>query len=144
MKKICILLFALIFIVTDFPVWAEEGPYNNFYEIELNTGNKVVKKKIVIKDNELYMWARDFSDFTMFSYDTKNKIFLIKNQDLEKAYKYLIVDDKKKQINISSYYVVNLVDCLNIDGKIYLPFSQMLPMLNADIYRKQYVIYFKE
>lgn len=113
-------------------VSAEEN--HTFYKINIDSGSGTIGEKAIVKDEEIYISADSFSNYTRFSFDTENKTFLIKGQELKKAFKSVVIDIDKKRMLVSGKKFFNLSNCFEIEGEIYLPLCQMLPVLNADIY----------
>lgn len=141
MKRFFALLLSLATMLSCFCICANASAYD-FYCIRINAGNGVIKEKAIIQGDEIYIPATSFENYTRFSFDSLNMLFLINGQQIENAFKSVKILPNQKKALVSAEYVVELTDCFTVDDSLYLPLCQMLPILNADIYEvKNDVIY---
>lgn len=144
MRRLIIILISIVMIVPSVVpniVYADENKYQ-YCDIKIDVGDGVKTLKAIVDKKEIYIKANDFSQFTRYSYNQKEKVFLITGQEISKAIKFVRVDTNKKKICINQYKIMDLNDYYMVDEDIYLPICKMLPVLNADIYEiKDGVIY---
>lgn len=142
MRKVLSVLLCIAILLPCICVGVSAEESDTFYKINIDAGDGAIGEKAIVKDGEIYIPATSFSNYTRFSFDTELKTFLIKGQDFKKAFKYVIIDINKKRVSIRGKKFIDLSDCFEIEGELYLPLCQMLPILNADIYEvKDNVIY---
>lgn len=134
MKRIIAILLSISIIIPCIRIYANAKEEYTFYKINIDAGNGAIGEKAIVQSGEIYISADSFSKFTRFSFDKETKTFLIKGQKLKKALKYVVIDIDKKRMFVSGTKFYDLTNLFEIDGKLYLPFCQMLPVLNADIY----------
>lgn len=140
MRRLLAILLCVAILLPCVGVNAKED--YTFYKINIDAGSGTIGEKAIVQDGEIYISADSFTNYTRFSFDEKTKTFLIRGQELKKAFKSVVIDIYKKRMLISGKKFFNLSDCFEIDGEIYLPLCQMLPILNADIYEvKDNIIY---
>lgn len=136
MKKVVAVLICFVILIScmSVSVCAEEN--HKFYSVSITSSEKVYSEKALICDGDIYIPAESFSKYTRYEYDAEGHCFTIKGQSREKAFKFILVDPSKKRICVSmsglSFY--DLSDYFVVDNIEYLPFCQMLPFLNAEIY----------
>ncbi len=132
MKRLLSLILSIILVLPCIVVNAEEN--QKFYSVNFDIGNGAISKKVIIKNEEIYLAANDFSDITRYSPNEDGTLFLVKGQELKKAFKSVVINKKDKKILVSGTHQFDLTDYFEIEGSTYLPLSQMLPILNAEIY----------
>jgi len=142
MRKVLAILLCVAILLPCVCIGVSAEENHTFDKINIDSGSGTIGEKAIVKDEEIYISADSFSNYTRFSFDKENKTFLIKGQELKKAFKSVVIDIDKKRMLVSGKKFFNLSDCFEIDGEIYLPLCQMLPILNADIYEvKDNIIY---
>ena len=142
MKRFLSFLLCVIMLLSNFYVVANAEEEQCFYRIKIDAGSGVITEKALVQDKEIYIPAKNFSNYTRFSFNEESKMFLIKNQELNKSFKSVVVDTENKRILVSGTKIINLTNIFVVNETIYLPLCQMLPILNADIYTvKDNVIY---
>ncbi len=140
MKKVLAIVLCILMILPSLSVGAEE--IQKFYEVNIDSGSGVVTEKAIIDNGEIYIPATSFSKYTRFSFNPENNLFLIDGQEFSKAIKSVHIDRQNKKIRVSNTYLIGLQGYYERDNILYLPMTQMLPILNADIYEvKENVIY---
>lgn len=140
MKKVLAIVLCVLMILPSLSVGAEET--QKFYEVNIDSGSGVVTEKAIIDNGEIYIPASSFSKYTRFSFNPENNLFLIDGQEFSKAIKSVHIDRQNKKIRVSNTHVIGLQGYYERDNILYLPLTQMLPILNADIYEiKENVIY---
>ena len=102
------------------------------YQVLIDAGNGVQKEKAIINNNEIYIAATSFSKYTRFEFDDETKTFLVKDQEFEKVFKKVTVNAETKKVAVGTK-VIELDNAFVLEETVYLPFCQMLPILNADI-----------
>lgn len=130
-KKVLSCLLCVIFLITAVPITAE-AEESTYYAISIDAGNGVQSEKAIIKDDEIYIAATSFSKYTRFDFDEATQTFLIKGQEADKAFKKIIINAETKKAAVGTK-LIELENSFVVDGIVYLPFCQMLPILNADI-----------
>ena len=139
MKRIISLILCVILIFPSIYVCAEEE--YTFYKVNVDAGEGVKSLKAVVNDGEIYIRTKDFSKITRYCFDDATSSFLVDGQGFEKAFKWVQIDTKNKKIRVKTHEL-DLDNFYEINNELYLPFSQMLPILNACIYEiKDDVIY---
>ncbi len=131
MKRILCYLLCIVLLATTIPisVQAEDIAY---YLISIDAGNGVQTEKAIIEDDEIYIAAQSFAKYTRYEYNEDSHRFLIEGQEADKAFKRILVNAEMKRVVVDSKQI-DLKNSFVIDGVPYLPFCQMLPILNADI-----------
>lgn len=139
MKRIILLILCMILILPSVYVCAEGQ--HTLYNVNVDAGDGVESLKAVVNDGEIYIRTKDFSKITRYNFDEATSSFLIDGQAFEKAFKWVRIDKKNKKIQVKTHNI-DLDNYYEVDDELYLPFSQMLPILNASIYEiKNSVIY---
>lgn len=142
MKKILVCILCITILMSNVCIDVSAEDNHTFYKINIDAGSGSIGEKAVIQNGEIYIPAASFSNYTRFLFNEDDKTFLIKDQELEKAFKSVIIDIKNKRMLVSGTKFYDLSDCFEIEDILYLPLCQMLPVLNADIYEvKDNVIY---
>lgn len=142
MRRLLAILLCVAILLPCVCVGVNAKEDYTFYKINIDAGSGTIGEKAIVQDGEIYISADSFSNYTRFSFDNETKTFLIKGQELKKAFKSVVIDIEKKRALVSGKKFFNFSDCFEIDGEIYLPLCQMLPILNADIYEvKDNIIY---
>lgn len=126
------LVFAFLLPTVCVASGAEDEPV--FYRIQISAGEGIQAEKAIVRDGEIYIPAESFDKYTRYEYGKDKHSFVIKGQDAKRAFKALYVDVDNKRVNVSGKKVVGLSDCFEYGGSLYLPFCQMLPLLDADIF----------
>ena len=134
MRKVLAILLCVAILLPCVCIGVSAEENHTFYKINIDSGSGTIGEKAIVKDGEIYISADSFSNYTRFSFDNETKTFLIKGQELKKAFKSVVIDIEKKRVFVSGKKFFNLSNCFEIEGEIYLPLCQMLPVLNADIY----------
>lgn len=130
-KQICSLIVCLALLISVVPISVNAEEYT-FYQIMIDAGNGAQGEKAIVEDGEIYIAASSFEKYTRYVYHRESHMFLIKGQEANKAFKKVIVNAESKKIAVGTK-LVELSDSFVIDGEVYLPLCQMLPILNADI-----------
>ena len=134
MKKALALLLAIAILLPCLCIDVNAEEQHTFCSVRIDAGNGTVCEKVVIQDGEIYIPAAHFSRYTRFAYDEETHLFLVKGQEMKKAFKFVQIDVSKKGMFVSGKSFFALSDCFEAEGELYLPLCQMLPVLNADIY----------
>ena len=134
MRRLLAILLCVAILLPCVCVGVNAKEDYTFYKINIDAGSGTIGEKAIVKDGEIYISADSFSNYTRFSFDDETKTFLIKGQELKKAFKSVVIDIEKKRMLVSRKKFFELSDCFKIEGELYLPMCQMLPVLNADIY----------
>lgn len=131
MKRfLCLILSAALLLpLLALGVRAEE---QEFYRIRINAGAGFVEEAAIMQDGELYIPASSFSRYTRYRYDSESQTFLLEGQEADKAFKKVVIDPAGKRLAVGTR-IIDLTDCFTVDGVVYLPFCQMLPILNARV-----------
>ena len=130
-KRILSCLLCVILLVSVVPVSAQAEEIA-FYQILIDAGDGVQTEKAIIEGDEIYIAATSFSKYTRFEFDEATQTFLVKGQTAGKAFKKVIVNAEMKKAAVGTK-LIELENSFVVDGVAYLPFCQMLPILNADI-----------
>lgn len=130
-KRIISLILCAVLLISFIPVSAHADEIT-FYQIRIDAGNGVKTEKAIIEDGEIYIPATSFGKYTRFEFDTDSQTFLIKGQEADKAFKKVLVNAETKKAAVGTK-LIELRNSFVVDGVSYLPFCQMLPVLNADI-----------
>ncbi len=125
----CLLCFTLLATMVPVSVQAEE---TTFYLISIDAGDGVQTEKAIIEDDEIYIAAQSFAKYTRYEYNEDSHRFLIEGQEADKAFKRILVNAEMKRVVVDGKQI-DLKNSFVVDGVPYLPFCQMLPILNADI-----------
>ena len=125
MKRITAALLWFFIIISCVYTASAEGGKRDFYGVKIDAGNGIVTEKAIVENDEIYISAKRFSEYTRFSFDDKTKTFLISGQKKEKAYKYITIDVSKKRMLVSGQKFFNLKNLFEADGEIYLPFCML-------------------
>lgn len=142
MRRLLVAFLSIVILLPCICVGVNAEENYTFYKINIDSGSGAIGEKAIVQDGEIYISADSFSNYTRFTFDKETKTFLIKGQELKKAFKSVVIDIAKKRMLISGKKFFELSDCFEIEGEIYLPLCQMLPILNADIYEiKDNIIY---
>lgn len=142
MRKVLAILLCVAILLPCVCVGVSAEENHTFYKINIDSGSGTIGEKAIVEDGEIYISADSFSNYTRFSFDKENKTFLIKGQELKKAFKSVVIDIDKKRMLVSGKKFFNLSNCFEIEGELYLPLCQMLPILNADVYEvKDNIVY---
>lgn len=142
MKKFLSVLLSItvLFSTTFINTAAKEK--QTYFKVFLDSGNGKLSQKAIIKNNEIFIPAEDFTKITRYEYNQDEHCFLIKGQELKKSFKSILIDKEKKRMLVSKKQFFNLTDCFTQDETLFLPLCQMLPVLNADILNiKDNIIY---
>ena len=142
MKKLLALLLCFTIVLPHAAVGVSAEENYTYYKVNIDAGSGAISEKAIIKDGEIYIPAESFENYTRFAFDEKTKTCLIKGQTLKKAFKSVIINVSQKTVLVDVSNLYDLSNCFEVQGEIYLPLCQMLPILNADIYEvKDNVIY---
>lgn len=131
MKRIFSLALCFALVLSLFPL-PTRGEDLLFTRIQVDAGSGVCSETAIVQNGELYIPADHFSRYTRYRYHESSNLFLIKGQTAEKSIKPIRVSPEQKRLGVGTQFV-NLSDCFTVDGVLYLPFCQMLPILNAEI-----------
>lgn len=132
MKKriLCLILSAVLLLpLLTLGVRAEE---HQFYRVRIDAGNGPVEEQAILSDGELYIPAESFGRYTNFEFDGDTNTFLMKGQEKRRAFKFAMINPNTKKIGVINR-MFDLKDCFVVDGVVYLPFCQMMPILNGQI-----------
>ncbi len=129
-----VMCFIILLSIIAIPACAEEN--HKFYLVSITAADTIYNEKALIYNDEIYIPAESFSKYTRYEYDAGGHCFTIKGQSRDKAFKFIFIAPDKKQICVSStgLHWYDLSDYFVVDDVEYLPFCQMLPFLNAEIY----------
>lgn len=130
-KRIICVLLCMILFVSGLPMTAEAEEYT-YYQIKIDAGDGVQYEKAIIENDEIYIPAESFSKYTRFDFAEEEQSFVVKDQDISKAFKKVKINAETKLAAVGTK-TVELENSFVIDGEPYLPFCQMLPILNADM-----------
>lgn len=133
MRRLLVVLLCFSILLPCICISVKADKDYTFYNININSGSGIIAQKAIVQDSEIYIPATSFSSYTRFAYDEENNLFLIKGQELKKTFKTVKIDINKKRMLVSGTHLYELSDCFEIEGELYLPLCQMLPVLNADI-----------
>ena len=129
-RVLCLLLaLALVLPLLSLGVRAEE---QQFCLVRIDAGNGPQEERAIISDGELYISAESFGRYTYFEFHPETNTFLMKGQEESRAFKKVIINPETGEIGTLNR-IFRLKDCFVVDGTIYLPFCQMLPILNGQI-----------
>ena len=129
-KALCLILaLALVLPLLSLGVRAEE---QQFCLVRIDAGNGPQEERAIISDGELYISAESFGRYTYFEFHPETNTFLMKGQQEHLAFKKVVINPETKQIGTMNR-IFDLKDCFTVDGTIYLPFCQMMPILNSQI-----------
>ena len=105
------------------------------HKIRIDAGGGICVEKAILEEDELYIPATSFGRYTRYHYDQETNTFLIDGQEADKAFKRVLISPEKKKAAVLSIsnVMIDLKNCYVIDGEVYLPFCQMMPILNAEI-----------
>ena len=130
-KRIISCLLCVILLISAFPVSAQAEEIT-YYQILIDAGDGIQTEKAIVEGDEIYVAATCFSKYTRFEFDGVTQTFLVKGQEADKAFKKVTVNVETKKAAVGAK-LIELENCFVVDGIVYLPFCQMLPILNADI-----------
>lgn len=130
-RRIFSFILCIVMLVASVPLWVGANEVT-FYQIQIDAGNGAKIEKAIIDGDEIYIASSSFSKYTRFQYHDENQTFIVKGQEFDKAFKRVTVDDQSKTVTVDAKQI-DLTNCFVVDGVVYLPFCQMLPILNADI-----------
>ena len=129
-KLLCLILcLALLLPMLSLGVQAEE---HTFYRIRIDAGQGPMEEQAIISDGELYIPAESFGKYTYFQYHSDTYTFLMEGQEANRAFKQVIINPDTKKVGVINR-IFDLKDCFVVDGVVYLPFCQMMPILNGQI-----------
>ena len=129
-SALCLILaLALVLPLLSLGVRAEE---QQFYRVRIDAGNGPQEERAIISDGELYISAESFGRYTYFEFHPETNTFLMKGQQESLAFKKVIINPETGQIGTMNR-IFPLKDCFTVDGTIYLPFCQLLPILNGQL-----------
>lgn len=132
MKKriLCLILSAALLLpLLTLGVRAEE---HRFYRVRIDAGAGPVEEQAILSDGELYIPAESFGRYTNFEFDGDTNTFLMEGQEQSRAFKFVMINPDTKKIGVVNR-MFDLKDCFVVDGVVYLPFCQMMPILNGQI-----------
>lgn len=132
MKRMVCLLLCLALLIPLASLGAEAKEEVEFYKVQINAGSGTCVEKAIFGDDELYIPASSFSRYTRFTFNPDTNTFLVAGQEAEKAFKKVVIDPATKRLAVGTR-IIELKNCYVVEGELYLPFCQMLPILNAEI-----------
>lgn len=133
-KILCLILcLALLLPMLSLDVQAKE---HTFYRFWIDTGQGPMEERAIVSDGELYIPAENFGKYTYFQYHSDTNTFLIDGQEANRAFKKVIINPDTKKVGVINR-IFDLKDCFVVDGVVYLPFCQMMPILNGQILTAQ-------
>ena len=134
MKRILCFLLCVTFL---FPMLLTQADAQDveFHKVRIDAGGGICVEKAILEEDELYIAASSFGRYTRYHYDRETNTFLIDGQEADKAFKRVLISPEKKKAAVFSIsnIMIDLKNCYVIDGEVYLPFCQMMPILNAEI-----------
>jgi len=131
MKRILCLLLCLTLLLPVIPAArAEEALTFSLFRVD--AGNGVYQESAIFHEGDAYIPAEHFSRYTRYRFQADTGIFVIKGQEASRAVKLVAVLPESKTIWVGDKKI-KLSDCFTVDGVLYLPFCQLLPILNAEI-----------
>ena len=137
MKRIISLILCFVLALPFTNACAEE----TFYKLYIDAGNGKALIRAYISDGEIYIKSKDYERFTKYQVNEEKNLFVMRNQYFDNAYKSVKISEEKKKIFVNNKEL-DLDNFFRIEDELYLPFSQMLPLLNATIYEiKDNIIY---
>ena len=129
-KVLCLILaLAMVLPLLNLNVRAAD---QKFYTVYIDAGQGPVQEKAIVSDGELYIPAESFGKYTYFQYNSETRTFLMDGQEERKAFKRVIINPETKKVAALNH-IFDLEDCFIVDGVAYLPFCQMMPILNGQI-----------
>ncbi len=129
-RVLCLILaLALALPLLSLGVRAEEYP---FYRVRIDAGNGPIEEQAILSEGEIYIPAESFGRYTYFEFHPETNTFLMEGQEENRAFKKVIINPETKRIGTMNR-IFDLKDCFVVNGTIYLPFCQMLPILNGQI-----------
>ena len=132
-KKFIIVILIAAMLTSALPVLVT-AESTDFKTVVLNTGQQPIIEDAIYDRGELYIDASEFSKFTRYQFLEDKSMFIVQGQNYKKAKKYVVIDTAEKKIRVNlSDKVLKLSGYYKIDGKLYLPLCQLLPILNAEI-----------
>lgn len=132
MKRILSLLLCMALLIPLASLGAEAKEEVEFYKVQINAGSGTCVEQAIFGDDELYIPASSFSRYTRFTFNPDTNTFLVAGQEEAKAFKKVVVDPVTKRLAVGTR-LIELNNCYVVEGELYLPFCQMLPILNAEI-----------
>lgn len=130
-KRVWCLLLCVAMLISFVPISAAADELT-FYQVMIDAGNGTQREKAIIEDGEIYIAASSFEKYTRYEYHEDMPGFLVKGQEEDKAFKKVLVNAQTKKAAVGTK-LIELSNSFVVDGEAYLPFCQMLPMLNASI-----------
>ena len=130
-KQVWCLLLCVAMLISIVPISATADELT-FYQVMIDVGNGTQREKAIIEDGEIYIAASNYEKYTRYEYNENMPGFLVKGQEENKAFKKVLVNAETKKAVVGTK-LIELSNSFIIDGEAYLPFCQMLPILNADI-----------
>lgn len=129
-RKLCLILCIALLLPTMLSMAQAEEI--EFCKIRIDSGAGISVEKAIIEEDELYISASSFGRYTRFNYHRESNTFLIAGQEETKAFKKIVINPENKKLAVGNQ-LIELKNCYIVDGEVYLPFCQMMPILNAEI-----------
>lgn len=130
-KKVLCLILALTMILPLLNLNVRAAD-QKFYTVYIDAGQGPVQEKAIVSDGEIYIPAESFGKYTYFRYNSETRTFLMDGQEERKAFKRVIINPETKKVAALNH-IFDLKDCFIVDGVAYLPFCQMMPILNGQV-----------
>ena len=131
-KRIFALILSFLLVISLLPVAALADEEPQLYKVCIDAGTGVFTEQAIFSEGEIYIPAVSFGKYTRYNFHPDINTFLVSGQEFGKAIKRVTVQPDKKSLTVETKRI-KLTDCFTVDGILYLPLCQMMPILNADI-----------